>query len=172
MIRVSQFTLSPSPSLINCQIGHVCESSAVLFEDTEIKSQSLTNSLTERASDKVTYWAVLDSKKGEKEGGANGEHQNDEEGGVLHMMMFDESWEWKCKELVLSSSLTPMLNSWSRRPSSYCTLSSMFIHLSSLFLILYIVDQRGMGTFFAKIKILSPKWKLREHFTEKENIWS
>ena len=62
----------------------------MLFEDTEIKSQSLTNSLTERASDKVTYWAVLDSKKGEKEGGANGEHQNDEEGGVLHMMMFDE----------------------------------------------------------------------------------
>ena len=76
----------------------------MLFEDTEIKSQSLTNSLTERASDKVTYWAVLDSKKGEKEGGANGEHQNDEEGGVLHMMMFDESWEWMCKELVLSIS--------------------------------------------------------------------
>ena len=76
----------------------------MLFEDTEIKSQSLTNSLTERASDKVTYWAVLDSKKGEKEGGANGEHQNDEEGGVLHMMMGDESWEWKCKELVLSIS--------------------------------------------------------------------
>ena len=29
-----------------------------------------------------------------------------------------------------------------------------------------------MGTFCAKIKILSPKRKLREHFTEKENIWS
>ena len=29
-----------------------------------------------------------------------------------------------------------------------------------------------MGTFFSKIKILGPKRKLREYFTEKENIWS
>ena len=98
----------------------------------------------------------------------------------IKMMRREGSCTWWCltnheSESVKSwfcQSLTPMLNSWSRRPSSYCTLSSMFIHLSSLFLILYIVDQRGMGTFFAKIKILSPKWKLREHFTEKENIWS
>ena len=48
----------------------------------------------------------------------------------------------------------------------------MFINLSSLSWIRYIVGQRGKGTFFTKIKILGPWRKLRENFTEKGNIWS
>ena len=109
MIRVSQFVL-------NCQlrprlrlrlrlrrqliVRKGMSAKALQCSLRTLKSK-FSHSLSETASDKVAYWAVLDSKKGEKEDGANGEDQNDGEGGgpahddVWRKVKKIWQWLWK-----------------------------------------------------------------------------